>query len=57
MVEAKEVTRTKTGARARKNKGTESNGSILNWYLNEIHKIPMLDRDQDARQSTMDFGG
>lgn len=26
---------------------TEGNDSILNWYLNEIHKIPMLDRQQE----------
>ena len=25
----------------------EGNDSILNWYLNEIHKIPMLTREQE----------
>ena len=26
---------------------TGGNDSILNWYLNEIHKIPMLSRDEE----------
>lgn len=25
----------------------ENGGSILSWYLNQIHKIPMLDREQE----------
>lgn len=28
-------------------KSVEHNDSILNWYLNEIHKIPMLTRDEE----------
>lgn len=28
-----------------------SNDSILNWYLNEIHKIPMLSREQEYEVS------
>lgn len=34
-------------ARARRGASSEGNDSILNWYLNEIHKIPMLDRQQE----------
>jgi len=35
-------------AKARKSrKETETGDSILNWYLNEIHKIPMLDRETE----------
>lgn len=36
-----------TGRRTRKAASSEGNDSILNWYLNEIHKIPMLDRAQE----------
>lgn len=36
----------KSGRRSRKS-SSDGNDSILNWYLNEIHKIPMLDRDQE----------
>lgn len=31
----------------KKSADSESNDSILNWYLNEIHKIPMLSREQE----------
>ncbi|MCR9142040.1 MAG: RNA polymerase sigma factor RpoD/SigA [bacterium] len=37
----------KPKGRPRKSAGSEGNDSILNWYLNEIHKIPMLDRGQE----------
>lgn len=30
-----------------KDSETEANDSILNWYLNEIHKIPMLSREDE----------
>ena len=33
--------------RGKKTASSEGNDSILNWYLNEIHKIPMLDRAQE----------
>lgn len=31
----------------KKQSDSESNDSILNWYLNEIHKIPMLSREEE----------
>lgn len=37
---------------ARKRRGgrdAEAGDSILNWYLNEIHKVPMMDRETEAR--------
>lgn len=36
----------KKGVRGRAGEG-EGNDSILNWYLNEIHKIPMLTREEE----------
>ena len=33
--------------RGKRSPAVEGNDSILNWYLNEIHKIPMLDREQE----------
>ncbi len=38
-----------TGKRksSKKDEKGEANDSILNWYLNEIHKIPMLTREQE----------
>ncbi len=40
----------KTGIAAKKRRKTsvEANDNILNWYLNEIHKIPMLTREQET---------
>ncbi|MBX7058093.1 MAG: RNA polymerase sigma factor RpoD/SigA [Leptospirales bacterium] len=32
---------------SRRREGGDSGESILNWYLNEIHKIPMLSREQE----------
>lgn len=40
----------KSKARRRKSADgvdSEGNDSILNWYLNEIHKIPMLSREEE----------
>lgn len=37
------------GARKRKAGRAEAGDSILNWYLNEIHKVPMMDRETEAR--------
>ncbi|MBL8018906.1 MAG: RNA polymerase sigma factor RpoD/SigA [Leptospirales bacterium] len=41
--------RTMSLSRAKKKAGrdSESSDSILNWYLNEIHKIPMMDRETE----------
>ena len=47
--------KTSTAAARRKrkvNREVQSNGTILSWYLNEIHKIPMLDRDQEFEVAT-----
>ncbi|MEQ9362993.1 MAG: RNA polymerase sigma factor RpoD/SigA [Leptospirales bacterium] len=43
----KASTAAKSKGRARKAGSSDGNDSILNWYLNEIHKIPMLDREQE----------
>ena len=41
---AKKVSKKKKTGRE---KSTDGNDSILNWYLNEIHKIPMLSREKE----------
>jgi RNA polymerase primary sigma factor len=42
-----------TPARTPEKKIETVNDSILNWYLNEIHKIPMLSREEEYRISLL----
>lgn len=35
-------------SKSKRREGGEASESILNWYLNEIHKIPMLTREQEV---------
>lgn len=44
---AARATRKKASGRKKSDSDHENGDSILNWYLNEIHKIPMLDREQE----------
>lgn len=39
----------KAARKRRAGRDAESGDSILNWYLNEIHKVPMLDRETEAK--------
>ena len=39
--------RSRRGAGQKSNTSLDSGDSILNWYLNEIHKIPMLSREEE----------
>ncbi len=45
----KTVTRSRPRGKRKDSEGSEPEGndSILNWYLNEIHKIPMLTREEE----------
>jgi RNA polymerase primary sigma factor len=45
-VKEKTLKKTKK-VRTRSSSDSESGDSILNWYLNEIHKIPMLTREEE----------
>lgn len=46
------------GARKRKaGRSAEAGDSILNWYLNEIHKVPMMDRETEARIASLAQAG
>lgn len=41
----------------KKQRNAESGDSILNWYLNEIHKVPMMDRETEARVAALAQAG
>ncbi|MCB1139716.1 MAG: RNA polymerase sigma factor RpoD/SigA [Leptospiraceae bacterium] len=47
-----ENAKVKRKSRSDQNSDSDANDSILNWYLNEIHKIPMLTREQEFDVAT-----
>jgi RNA polymerase primary sigma factor len=47
----------KTARKRRVGRDSESGDSILNWYLNEIHKVPMMDRETEASVAALAQAG